>query len=461
MAILKYNTGVTPFINEHTGYTFHANRSAQAANIGQPQSRKRDFRQWKRQHNLMQPIHNYRNLSTAEKNLWDAFAAALPQTCKNPDSGYLSGYQNFLKRQQYIFLNYGAEGEYMTNPSLVEISQNPCTYSFRSSGEELFIDYEFTNWLNDNIVSLYVSYPKSPGRLYQKTQTRYMGYIVNTQNFIPNYGRLYNGYCIDDAREFAPAGWEFPSYVDIWELGNYLETCFGRFTNSVGGYLKETGLTHWNSPNTGATNQVDFSAVGSGARSGDNGTFGTLNNAFNLWNKEIWSSSGVGSHRCTAIYYYTASIHTSTYGCSGTLYVYDDNTEGKSIRLINRNPSVSEGEYSTMTGNNGQIYTTRVINGIEWMLQNSIETKFRNNSDITLITDNNDWINATDSAYSDYNNNPDNSLIEANSLNITDLYAYNFGLIPEPGKHVLFKAVPMAIDNGQFFENFTSNEVIN
>jgi uncharacterized protein (TIGR02145 family) len=53
-----------------------------------------------------------------------------------------------------------------------------------------------------------------------------------------------------------------------------------------GGKLKESGTTHWLSPNTGATNESGFTALPGGYRYGGNGLFNAINN-YGI----IWSSS--------------------------------------------------------------------------------------------------------------------------------------------------------------------------
>src|SRR5690554_146950 len=64
-----------------------------------------------------------------------------------------------------------------------------------------------------------------------------------------------------------PAGWHLPSNAEWTELTDYLGG-----TSVAGGKLKETGTTHWNSPNTGATNETGFTALPGGYRY-DYGTF--------------------------------------------------------------------------------------------------------------------------------------------------------------------------------------------
>jgi len=64
-----------------------------------------------------------------------------------------------------------------------------------------------------------------------------------------------------------PDGWHLPSDAEWTELTDYLGG-----TSDAGRKLKETGTTHWNSPNTGATNETGFTALPGGYRHG-NGAF--------------------------------------------------------------------------------------------------------------------------------------------------------------------------------------------
>lgn len=60
-----------------------------------------------------------------------------------------------------------------------------------------------------------------------------------------------------------PQGWHIPTDVEWAALSTYLGG------NTVtGGKLKETGYTHWSSPNTGANNVSGFKAFGGGFRTG-------------------------------------------------------------------------------------------------------------------------------------------------------------------------------------------------
>jgi uncharacterized protein (TIGR02145 family) len=78
------------------------------------------------------------------------------------------------------------------------------------------------------------------------------------------YGGLYNWYVVNIAssggRNICPVGWHVPSDAE-W-------TTFTTFIGgeSVAGKLKEIGTTHWISPNTGATDEVGFTARPGGRR---------------------------------------------------------------------------------------------------------------------------------------------------------------------------------------------------
>ena len=82
---------------------------------------------------------------------------------------------------------------------------------------------------------------------------------------IATFGRLYNYYAVTDSRQIAPAGWHVSTYEE-WET---LESFLGSNGNGgkQGGLLKESGTSHWHSPNTGAVNETGFTAIPSGARS--------------------------------------------------------------------------------------------------------------------------------------------------------------------------------------------------
>lgn len=83
----------------------------------------------------------------------------------------------------------------------------------------------------------------------------------NTPGNSTTYGRLYNWYAVNDNRNIAPAGWHVPTDAEWTVLTDYLGG-----EDAACEKLKESGTTHWESPNQGATNESGFTALPAGAR---------------------------------------------------------------------------------------------------------------------------------------------------------------------------------------------------
>ena len=130
----------------------------------------------------------------------------------------------------------------------------------------------------------------------------YTGTNINEAKAINNYvtyGVLYNW---PSAMEACPDGWHLPTDEEWETLIDYLGG-----TDVAGGKLKETGTTHWMSPNYGATNETGFTALPGGARNG-NGYFNyvggggywwgaTEHGAYGAWSRSIGcSSASVGRY---------------------------------------------------------------------------------------------------------------------------------------------------------------------
>ena len=86
-------------------------------------------------------------------------------------------------------------------------------------------------------------------------------YYDNNSSNGDTYGALYNGYAVTNRHNIAPEGWHVPTDEEWQTLVDYL----GGF-GVAGGKMKETGTTHWDAPNTGATNESGFSALPGGYR---------------------------------------------------------------------------------------------------------------------------------------------------------------------------------------------------
>lgn len=102
----------------------------------------------------------------------------------------------------------------------------------------------------------------------------------------PDYGALYNWYAENNAHGLAPTGWRVPSKTDLETLVTFLGG-----STVAGGKLKEILFTHWTAPNTGATDEVGFTARGSGCRI--MGGFGILilNEYGTLWSSTLFNAT--------------------------------------------------------------------------------------------------------------------------------------------------------------------------
>jgi uncharacterized protein (TIGR02145 family) len=94
------------------------------------------------------------------------------------------------------------------------------------------------------------------------------------------YGKLYNWFAVNDPRGLAPEGWHIATDEEWTALTGFLGS-----DSTAGGKLKESGTTHWQKPNTGATNESGFTALPGGYRLID-GTFNNIGK-YGYW----WTST--------------------------------------------------------------------------------------------------------------------------------------------------------------------------
>ncbi|NIP43221.1 MAG: hypothetical protein GWO41_07980 [candidate division Zixibacteria bacterium] len=110
----------------------------------------------------------------------------------------------------------------------------------------------------------------------------------NNEGNVAVYGRLYNWYAVSDSRNLAPEGWHIPTDAEWKQLEMHLGMSQAEADNTglrgttEGGKLKEAGTAHWNSPNTGATNESGFTALPGGYRY-SNGSFASFGEEALFW----------------------------------------------------------------------------------------------------------------------------------------------------------------------------------
>ena len=111
----------------------------------------------------------------------------------------------------------------------------------------------------------------------------YCYYNNDEATYKADYGALYNWYAVDNAHGLAPAGWRVPALADFALLITYLGA-------TPGHKLRETGITHWIAPNTGATNEVGFNGVGGGIRS-EAGVFQWILDSGYFWKQTSFNAT--------------------------------------------------------------------------------------------------------------------------------------------------------------------------
>ena len=106
----------------------------------------------------------------------------------------------------------------------------------------------------------------------------------NNESLYSKYGSLYNSYVARDPRGIGPEGYHVPTYAETNTLMAFLGG-----TLLAGGKMKQPGFTdHWAAPNTGATNESGFTAIGSGRRHEASGLFSMIDANMHFWTTNIY-----------------------------------------------------------------------------------------------------------------------------------------------------------------------------
>ena len=512
MAKIKYAAGLIPLVKKHFGAVFQANHTNQTMKTDSAGGRTRWTNQTQRQQGLMKAIREWRNMPAETKTNWNTFAATYPQASRRNPAVFLTGYQLFLKRNHYCFLNHGIDCDFMQAPQLHDMPDPDITVTIsasdnsidvtelyianfgiipkvgqfvlikiypmaESSGhffepiskvievEEVFIDgffvsLSFPNPNAGKTFSVYLSKVFYQSTNYVGTKVRYMGcftpktflaltdtpdsyadeagkivtvkpdesgleftdpgaggltcedledcpIIINIladierisiflvpemQESVPviHLGLLYNTYAFQNSAKISSSDdWDVLDYTDIEAL-----IAWAGGTSSAAKF-KETGLLYWGIVNVGATDIYNFHARGSGYRN-KLGFFVAIEHDFRFWARKPLDPND--SYR----------YMIKGYWADWSKYQNEDYNHGLSIRLANKNTLLPEGAFGSYTGNDGKVYPTAVINGIEFITRNLTETLYRDLTPIPEITDNSLWVADKIGALCAYDNDWEN-----------------------------------------------------
>lgn len=186
---------------------------------------------------------------------------------------------------------YGTDYVVRTDPATIQDVDNN-TYNVVRIGTQLWMkeNLKTTRFNNGTSIPLV-----SDNAAWTSLTTSGYCWYDNDISNKADYGALYNWFAVD-AGNLCPTGWRVSTDNDWFTLETFLGGA-----SPAGGKLKETGTTHWNSPNTGATNETGFTALPGGYRHSDGlfsdmGIYGywwssTEYDASNSWNRKIQNSS--------------------------------------------------------------------------------------------------------------------------------------------------------------------------
>lgn len=130
---------------------------------------------------------------------------------------------------------------------------------------------------------------------------------------IYSWNELMNYNTTEGSQGICPSGWHIPSLSEYCSMLTYLDptvncSVTGWTGTNAGGKLKETGTSHWLSPNTGATNESGFKGLGCGYWSNYSGygTFYSLHYTLSLWTSTPVSTSVSNNFY---LYYNNANVY--------------------------------------------------------------------------------------------------------------------------------------------------------
>jgi hypothetical protein len=265
------------------------------------------------------------------------------------------------------------------------------------------------------------------------------------------HGRLYNGYVVDKGGyQFQGRGlggivntnltanntWVIPAESDWDTLITYLNngttppTVTGSLGTTVGGelkdYTKDLNATCWENPNIGAQTATGSSGW-AGTAGGKRDTTGVFSG---LGFEGIWWSANSSSAFPNPFQLYTRELKHFSDDVYRNIYTKN---YGFSLRLVRPaaagevTGTILSGEYA---GNDGTLYDGIVIGTQVWIDKNLSETKYNDNSTISLTTNSTLWSNTINSPVTAsscfYNNDSNNNVIPAGNVDPSTGECYQF-----------------------------------
>jgi len=202
---------------------------------------------------------------------------------------------------------YRAELTVKTLEKITDIDGN--TYNIAAIGTQI--------WMAENLKTTRykdgTSIPNVTSSWANLITPGYCWYSNNAATYKNLYGALYNWYAVNTGN-LCPAGWHVPTNDNLVTL-----LIYAGGDNISGTKLKETGTTHWNSPNVNTTNETLFTALPGGQLSGS--SFGNVGVQGTFWSSTVYETENI----------YTLQVEYNYQGA--TRYTYYKRA-GVSVRCI-------------------------------------------------------------------------------------------------------------------------------
>lgn len=194
-------------------------------------------------------------------------------------------------------VSYGNQASFRTASSGSVFSSPGAGVNFDGHNYSSVILGNGQEWMSENLrTTIYANGEQIPnvgGSTWQYLITGAWCFYNNNYLLEDSRGKLYNFYTVSDQRNVCPAGWHVPSLSDWRALVIYLDSAsdttvqISTLSQIAGGMMKGTGTSVWQSPNTGATNQVGLSFEAGGLRDYNIFQFIGQNG---IW----WTTTGLG-----------------------------------------------------------------------------------------------------------------------------------------------------------------------
>ncbi len=187
----------------------------------------------------------------------------------------------------------GIAGKYRTVMTVVPTEGKPITFSFIACTDKDLNNYSIVQiglqtWMAENLKTTKYNDGTAINNLTDATAWSYQYspaycWWGNDEANKDVYGALYNWFAVNTGK-LCPSGWRVSTDNDWKALEGYITG------DSDANKLKETGTTHWPSPNSGATNATGFTALPGGHR-GDLGSFYAKGSNGQFWCNTEYSYS--------------------------------------------------------------------------------------------------------------------------------------------------------------------------